>query len=84
MSFKGVRTKYMKATNIEAILLSSPHLKFNESCHHLLSPKPNALKILRGPKDPDLPWPGFLLGQTPASIWYWFAMINTDKCYDAD
>ena len=23
--------------------------------------------------DPDMPWPGFLLGQTPASIWYWCA-----------
>uniref|UniRef100_A0A8C9YVE1 Sodium/myo-inositol cotransporter n=1 Tax=Sander lucioperca TaxID=283035 RepID=A0A8C9YVE1_SANLU len=34
---------------------------------------PDALKILRGPRDPDLPWPGFLLGQTPASIWYWCA-----------
>uniref|UniRef100_A0A8C9YUS4 Solute carrier family 5 member 3 n=1 Tax=Sander lucioperca TaxID=283035 RepID=A0A8C9YUS4_SANLU len=33
----------------------------------------DALKILRGPRDPDLPWPGFLLGQTPASIWYWCA-----------
>uniref|UniRef100_A0A665W3W7 Solute carrier family 5 member 3 n=1 Tax=Echeneis naucrates TaxID=173247 RepID=A0A665W3W7_ECHNA len=32
---------------------------------------PDALRILRGPRDPDLPWPGFLLGQTPASIWYW-------------
>ncbi|KAF4119114.1 hypothetical protein G5714_001165 [Onychostoma macrolepis] len=21
----------------------------------------------------DLPWPAFLLGQTPASIWYWCA-----------
>uniref|UniRef100_A0A8C6VAA0 Solute carrier family 5 member 3 n=1 Tax=Neogobius melanostomus TaxID=47308 RepID=A0A8C6VAA0_9GOBI len=29
--------------------------------------------ILRGPTDPDLPWPGFLLGQTPASLWYWCA-----------
>uniref|UniRef100_A0A665W3Z1 Sodium/myo-inositol cotransporter n=1 Tax=Echeneis naucrates TaxID=173247 RepID=A0A665W3Z1_ECHNA len=43
----------------------------NESCHHHLNPKPDALRILRGPRDPDLPWPGFLLGQTPASIWYW-------------
>lgn len=21
----------------------------------------------------DMPWPGFLLGQIPASIWYWCA-----------
>ncbi|GAA6227637.1 sodium/myo-inositol cotransporter-like [Lates japonicus] len=71
---EGVRIKYMQATpNISAILLSSPNLTYSESCHHHLNPKPDALKILRGPRDPDLPWPGFLLGQTPASIWYWCA-----------
>uniref|UniRef100_A0A673BCA1 Sodium/myo-inositol cotransporter n=1 Tax=Sphaeramia orbicularis TaxID=375764 RepID=A0A673BCA1_9TELE len=43
------------------------------TCLRHLHPKPHALKILRGPADPDLPWPGFLLGQTPASIWYWCA-----------
>ncbi|XP_040888224.1 sodium/myo-inositol cotransporter-like [Toxotes jaculatrix] len=71
---EGVRIKYMQANpNTTAIQLSSPNLTFSESCHHHLSPKPDALKILRGPRDPDLPWPGFLLGQTPASIWYWCA-----------
>ncbi|XP_074482960.1 sodium/myo-inositol cotransporter-like [Sebastes fasciatus] len=70
--FEGVWTKYMQASpNITAILLSSPNLTYSESCH--LHPKPDALKMLRGPRDPDLPWPGFLLGQTPASIWYWCA-----------
>ncbi|XP_054479618.1 sodium/myo-inositol cotransporter-like [Anoplopoma fimbria] len=69
---EGVRTKYMQASpNITAILMSSPNLTYSESCHLHLHPKPNALKMLRGPTDPDLPWPGFLLGQTPASIWYW-------------
>lgn len=72
--FEGLRAKYMQATpNITAILLSSPNLTYFESCHHHYNPKPHALKILRGPRDPDLPWPGFLLGQTPASIWYWCA-----------
>ncbi|XP_071765695.1 sodium/myo-inositol cotransporter-like [Centroberyx gerrardi] len=67
---EGVKTKYMEATpNITAILLSSPNLTYSESCH--VKPKPDSLKMLRGPTDPDLPWPGFLLGQTPASIWYW-------------
>ncbi|XP_007572289.1 sodium/myo-inositol cotransporter [Poecilia formosa] len=71
---EGLKEKYMQASpNITAILLSSPNLTYSESCQHHLHPKPNALKILRGPKDPDLPWPGFLLGQTPASIWYWCA-----------
>ncbi|XP_037331695.2 sodium/myo-inositol cotransporter-like [Pungitius pungitius] len=69
---EGVWTKYMQASpNITAILLSSPNLTYSESCHLHLHPKPDALKVLRGPTDPDLPWPGFLLGQTPASIWYW-------------
>ncbi|KAF1371801.1 hypothetical protein PFLUV_G00272870 [Perca fluviatilis] len=71
---EGVRTKYMQAApNITAILLSSSNLTYSESCHLRLNPKPDSLKILRGPRDPDLPWPGFLLGQTPASIWYWCA-----------
>lgn len=34
-------------------------------------PNPKAFQMLRGLSDPDMPWLGFLLGQTPASIWYW-------------
>lgn len=34
-------------------------------------PNPKAFQMLRGLDDPDMPWLGFLLGQTPASIWYW-------------
>ncbi|KAJ0062510.1 hypothetical protein NL108_014982 [Boleophthalmus pectinirostris] len=52
---------------------SRPNLSFADSCLLHLRPKPAALKILRGASDPDLPWPGFLLGQTPASLWYWCA-----------
>lgn len=71
---EGVRTKYMQATpNVTSIMLSYPNLSYSPSCLHHLDPKPNSLKILRGPNDPDLPWPGFLLGQTPASLWYWCA-----------
>uniref|UniRef100_A0A672IR86 Sodium/myo-inositol cotransporter n=1 Tax=Salarias fasciatus TaxID=181472 RepID=A0A672IR86_SALFA len=43
------------------------------SCLRHLHPKPDSLRVLRGPGDPDLPWPGFLLGQTPGSVWYWCA-----------
>ncbi|XP_055764611.1 sodium/myo-inositol cotransporter-like [Salvelinus fontinalis] len=68
---EGVRTKYMEARpNITAILASS-NFTYIPSCH--VEPKPDSLHILRGPLDKDLPWPGFLLGQTPASIWYWCA-----------
>uniref|UniRef100_A0A8C6V3B1 Sodium/myo-inositol cotransporter n=1 Tax=Neogobius melanostomus TaxID=47308 RepID=A0A8C6V3B1_9GOBI len=70
----GVRTKYMLATpNVTSIMLSYPNLTYSNSCLLHLDPKPASLKILRGPTDPDLPWPGFLLGQTPASLWYWCA-----------
>lgn len=72
--FEGLTTKYMDAIpNITAIRLAYPNLTYSESCRHHVNPKPDALKILRGATDPDLPWPGFLLGQTPASIWYWCA-----------
>ncbi len=36
-------------------------------------PKDDSWLILRAPSGSDMPWPGFLLGQTPASIWYWCA-----------
>ena len=38
-------------------------------------PRKDSWVLLRDP-DPtvsDMPWPAFLLGQTPASIWYWCA-----------
>lgn len=75
----GVWTKYMEATpNITAILLSSPNLTYSESCFAHVQPKPDSLRILRGPRDPDIPWPGFLLGQTPASIWYLSGLTTSD------
>ncbi|KAL2088017.1 hypothetical protein ACEWY4_016845 [Coilia grayii] len=65
----GLREKYMEATpNVDAIMLKM-NLTNNATCH--IHPKPHSLQILRGPLDEDLPWPGFLLGQTPASLWYW-------------
>uniref|UniRef100_A0A0X3NWJ4 Sodium/myo-inositol cotransporter n=3 Tax=Schistocephalus solidus TaxID=70667 RepID=A0A0X3NWJ4_SCHSO len=36
-------------------------------------PSSKAFVMLRGVSDPEMPWLGFLLGQTPASIWYWCA-----------
>lgn len=34
-------------------------------------PKDDSFLMMRSLSDNDLPWLGFLLGQTPASIWYW-------------
>ncbi|XP_012695993.2 solute carrier family 5 member 3a [Clupea harengus] len=66
---EGLREKYMQASpNVTAIRLQM-NFSNSEICH--IHPKPHSLQILRGPLDEDLPWPGFLLGQTPASLWYW-------------
>ena len=42
----------------------------NTTCHET---DPNAFKMLREIDDDYMPWLGFLLGQTPGSIWYWCA-----------
>ncbi|CAH8489796.1 unnamed protein product [Schistosoma turkestanicum] len=49
-------------------LASSPNVPPSLGCS---LPSSNAFVLLRGIDDPDMPWLGFLLGQTPASIWYW-------------
>lgn len=41
-------------------------------------PLPDAFVMLREPTDPNLPWIGFLLGQSIVSLWYWAAdQVNT-------
>ena len=32
-------------------------------------PRDDSWQILRAPTGSDMPWPGFIFGQTPASIW---------------
>lgn len=56
--------------NVTSILLTY-NLSNTNSCN--VHPKKDALKMLRNPTDEDVPWPGFILGQTPASVWYWCA-----------
>lgn len=68
---EGVRTKYMQAVPNVTAILATGNYTYSPSCR--IDPKPNSLSILRGPLDEDIPWPGFLFGQTPASIWYWCA-----------
>ncbi|KAM4795083.1 sodium/myo-inositol cotransporter [Rhinophrynus dorsalis] len=69
--FEEVKRRYMLATpNVTSILLTHNFTNTN-SCH--VSPKPDSLKMLREANDEDIPWPGFILGQTPASVWYWCA-----------
>ncbi|KAJ8352482.1 hypothetical protein SKAU_G00239580 [Synaphobranchus kaupii] len=66
---EGVRTKYMQATPNVTAILAMNNFTYTNTCR--IHPKPQSLKMLRDPLDEDIPWPGFLLGQTPASIWYW-------------
>ncbi|KAL2081638.1 hypothetical protein ACEWY4_023491 [Coilia grayii] len=68
---EGVREKYMQAVPNVTAILAANNFTYTNSCQ--IHPKPDSLRILRGPLDEDIPWPGFLLGQTPASIWYWCA-----------
>lgn len=68
---EGVRTKYMLAVPNVTAIIATGNYTYSPSCH--IEPKPDALRMLRGPLDKDNPWPGFILGQTPASIWYWCA-----------
>ncbi|KAK3105233.1 hypothetical protein FSP39_020356 [Pinctada imbricata] len=42
----------------------------NATCHE---PDKGAFRMLREADDDYMPWAGFLLGQTPGSIWYWCA-----------
>lgn len=66
---EGLKVKYMQATPNVSGILAITNLTYTNTCD--IHPKPLALKLLRGPSDEDVPWPGFLLGQMPASIWYW-------------
>lgn len=68
---EGVRTQYMKAVPDVAAIIATGNFTYSPSCR--IHPKKDSLRIFRGPLDEDIPWPGFILGQTPASIWYWCA-----------
>ncbi|CAH8508098.1 unnamed protein product [Heterobilharzia americana] len=62
----------LSTTNSSSLLQlsKSPQVGSSLSCS---LPSPKAFKLLREINDPDMPWLGFLLGQTPSSIWYWCA-----------
>ncbi|EDO44833.1 predicted protein, partial [Nematostella vectensis] len=61
--YSGLQEKYMKAVANET-------LYSNNTCGW---PRHDSFTMLRDPVNSDIPWPGFLLGQTVASIWYWCA-----------
>ena len=57
-----LQEKYMTA--IANVTYLNPNT--NTTCG---MPYRDAWQILRDPVESDMPWPGFLLGQTPSSIW---------------
>ncbi|XP_078416350.1 sodium/myo-inositol cotransporter [Cetorhinus maximus] len=69
--FEELRRRYMLASPNVTAVLASFNLSSTNTCR--IHPKEDSLKMLREPTDEDIPWPGFLLGQTPASVWYWCA-----------
>ncbi|XP_068743589.1 sodium/myo-inositol cotransporter-like [Montipora capricornis] len=61
--YEGLKKKYMNA-------ISNDTLYSNSSCGQ---PRDDSFIMLRDPVNSDMPWAGFLFGQTIASIWYWCA-----------
>lgn len=49
---------------------ASPNISVDLKC---ALPSRSAFVMLREVSDPEMPWLGYILGQTPASIWYWCA-----------
>ena len=61
--YEGLKDKYMVA-------VSNDTLYSNSSCGR---PREDSFVMLRDPINSDMPWAGFIFGQTIASIWYWCA-----------
>ncbi|KAL9966230.1 hypothetical protein ACROYT_G024275 [Oculina patagonica] len=61
--YEGLQQKYMMA-------VSNDTLYSNSSCGR---PRDDSFVMLRDPINSDMPWAGFIFGQTIASIWYWCA-----------
>ncbi|KAK3720045.1 hypothetical protein QZH41_015449, partial [Actinostola sp. cb2023] len=61
--YSGLKEKYMQA-------VSNDTLFSNSTCGR---PRPDSFIMLRDPIHSDIPWPGFIIGETIISIWYWCA-----------
>ena len=60
--YSGLQDKYMMAIPNSSIP--------NTTCG---IPREDSFVLLRNAVDSDIPWPGFILGVTANSIWYWCA-----------
>lgn len=70
-SYENLYTQYMQSSPIVSSVAASNHSSALDLKSECGRPNPKAFQMLRSIDDPDMPWLGFLLGQTPASIWYW-------------
>ncbi|CAF0765506.1 unnamed protein product [Brachionus calyciflorus] len=57
--------------NLYLKYMDTSHLNVSNPSIQCALPKANSFQMLRDLHDTDMPWLGFLLGQTPSSIWYW-------------
>ena len=67
----GLYTKYGHA--IAKVNESQLQTILNSTTLHCYLPSKKAFQMFRPLDDSDMPWLGFILGQTAASIWYWCA-----------
>uniref|UniRef100_H2YMH3 Sodium/myo-inositol cotransporter n=1 Tax=Ciona savignyi TaxID=51511 RepID=H2YMH3_CIOSA len=65
-----LKPRHFKLVTNMTFSLNSCFSRFPERCGYPLN---DSFVMLREPTDPNVPWPGFIFGQTPASIWYWCA-----------
>lgn len=70
--YDGLKQKYMMAVSNDTLYL-------NSSCGR---PREDAFVMLRDPVNSDMPWAGFIFGQTIASIWYWCADQVCFECLE--
>lgn len=62
--YEGLYQNYTSA--IPNTTLNNP----NTTCGY---PRPDSWYMLRNPVGSDMPWPGFIFGQSLVSVWYWCA-----------
>lgn len=71
-SYENLYVQYMQSSPSSVVAMAAvSNTSLLSQAAECGRPNPKAFQMLRSVDDPDMPWLGFLLGQTPASIWYW-------------
>jgi sodium/myo-inositol cotransporter 3 len=84
--YENLYIKYMSAVpDNKLVNLTQGTLDYNNTLKYMKCgmPNENSFQMLRSLTDTNMPWLGFLLGQTPSSIWYWCSdqVHNIEKHY---